>query len=259
MRAATTRLVTRTASEAFGLGALLVAAVRAGWQERRIGGFLVGAASRRQVYFTAVQALPLITLSAVAIGAVIFSEALTLLPKWGAGGSVPRLSMYMTVGQVAPLLSALILVARSGTAIAAELATMRLTREMDLLDAIGANPHHLLVLPRLVGMTVSSVALALWFALFSVLGGYTVTRFLPRATVYPFERFLEALAPGDIGALVAKAALFGLGTALIACAHGLSAGTAARDVPIAATRSVVSALAFCVVANAILTIYVLGR
>jgi phospholipid/cholesterol/gamma-HCH transport system permease protein len=226
---------------------------------RSIAG-LLGPASRvvarvtvRQIFFTGNQALPLTGLIAFLIGGVVVIQAITRLSGLGVEGFAGDLLVIAVLRELGPLIAAVIVIGRSGTAMAAELATMRLRGEVDDIDTMGIDPVQYLFLPRLAGAVVSLFGLMVFFDLLAVLGGYAALGF---QTTTPLRSYLasilDAIQARDLALIPAKAILFGGMIALSCCYRGLSVGASPTEIPRAATRGVVMSLVAIFVADSIL-------
>jgi phospholipid/cholesterol/gamma-HCH transport system permease protein len=142
---------------------------------------------------------------------------------------------------VGPLLVNFIVIGRSATAMAAELAGMRVRNEVDVLDAQGLDPLLYLVMPRSIAMALSVFCLTWLFVLVSFGSGYLCGAFLGTGPGDPtvFVRsVLQGVEPGDFVNLLAKTLIPGLLTGVITSIEGLSIEGVATDIPVAVTRSV---------------------
>lgn len=192
----------------------------------------------RQLYFTGLESLLLVVLIGIALGAIIVSQ---LHYGFGqSGAETLRLLALLLLTELAPLLTALILIARSSSAMASELAAMRVNREIWLLAQFGVNPVHYLVLPRVLGMLLASFFLATYLAIATLL---TAALMISGPNALSELRLLADVVPVAkvMGGLL-KIMLFGVVIALIACREGFRAGQAMTEIPRAASRAVVSSL-----------------
>jgi phospholipid/cholesterol/gamma-HCH transport system permease protein len=202
----------------------------------------------RQVYFTGVKAVPFTLLLALLVAVVVAVQS-----PWSAaaGGEVlGKVLVVVLIRELGPVVAAIIVIARSGTAMAAELATMRVNGEVDTLAALGIDPFEYLIVPRLLGTAVSLVTLTTLFlgatlgvsALLSpLLGGPPPADLLGHVAL--------ALQGPDAAALLAKTLVPGLTIAAVACLEGLSAWRSTTDIPPAVTATVVRAFSIVFVWN----------
>jgi phospholipid/cholesterol/gamma-HCH transport system permease protein len=204
-----------------------------------------------QVRFTGAQGAPLAGLAALAIGTLILIEAITFIPN---AAVVPHIVALITVKDVVPLLTAIVIIGRSGTAISVELANMKLNREIDALVAMGLPLEHVVVLPRLVGAVLSFVGMAVVGQAAGLVGGY----FLARLVVHvPFTLpvLIQNVQMGYLGVSLLKCVLLGGAISAICIREGFSVTVSAREVPQAATRAVVRSMTFCLLLNSFVSIY----
>jgi phospholipid/cholesterol/gamma-HCH transport system permease protein len=201
----------------------------------------------RQLYFTGLESLLLVVLIGVALGAIVVAQLHYNFGQSGAG--TLRLLAQLLLSELAPLLTALILIARSSSAMASELAAMRVNNEIWSLTQFGINPAHYLVLPRVTGMLLASFLLAVYLSMAALL---TAALMMFGANALGEIRFLGDSLPvlNMLGGL-AKIALFGITIAAIACRTGLRAGHDMTEIPRAASRAVVSSLLVVFVLDAL--------
>ncbi len=197
----------------------------------------------RQVLFTAVEALPFTGMIAAIVGASVMVQAQMHLS--GSPDMVGKLLVLVVIRELGPLVTAFILIGRSGTAMVVEMGNMRVGGEIDALDHAGIDPFEYLVVPRLFGMAVSLVGVAVFFISVAVTTGLISGALLVATETNALE-FIDLLARQlswlDFLAFFAKTFFPGLMIAGIACYEGMSAGPHVTDVPRAATRGTVRAI-----------------
>lgn len=208
-----------------------------------------------QVRFTAVDAMPIIAGLAMLIGALVIAQAHAQAVRLGITEFLGELLASVVVRELGPLLAAIIVVARSGTAIASELATARVMGEVTALEALGVDPVQYLVIPRLVGCAISVALLAVYFDALAIFSGLLATSWL--AGLSPMD-YLESLRLGmsmwDIGMVSLKGATFGLVTAGVCCWAGLRAARTAAAIPQSVTRGVVTAMVLVFTISALFSV-----
>ena len=238
------------------LSTLLYMAFRELISERKKGFSLVLEITLRQVYFTAVQALTVVTVISLALGTVIIVQIGTQLSFLGGGIEfiVPILVLVL-FRELGPLLTAIIVIGRSGTAIATELGNIVIAHELEAIEVMGINPVYFIVTPRIIGVTVAVICLTIIFITVGLLGGFWVSKLILPITFPAFLRELEiALTANDLLFAFLKSLIFGLLIALTCTYYGLTVRYSLIEVPQAATRGVVSAMLFCFGTNALLTV-----
>ena len=209
----------------------------------------------RQILFTGVDALPVVSAIALMLGLIIITQAGTQLPKVGAGALVGNIIVVVVIRELGPLLTAFIVVGRSGTAITTELGNMRVGQEVAALELMGVRVTRFIVMPRLVGMVLSMVCLTLYFDAVAVLGGFVVAK--AKLTV-PFEVFAQAvthsLSLTDVAVTAVKSVLFGAAVATICCHHGLAVRSSYTEVPQQATRAMINSVTMCLILDILVTV-----
>lgn len=195
----------------------------------------------KQVYFTGLESLTIIITIAVILGTVIVTQIVSLV---GNNGSLTgKILVWVMLRELAPLLTALVVISRSGTAIAAELGTMKINGEIDSIEMMGIPADRYLILPRISGVTTSIVILTVYFVLSSFVGSFVIASI---GWHIPYDQFIQGILSSlglkEVLVLFAKSILFGLFISAICCRYGLRVGRSATEIPQAATRAVMSSL-----------------
>lgn len=211
----------------------------------------------RQILFTGYDALSLIGIISLSIGALIVLEVGQITGKLGETRLVYELIVVIVIRQLGIIFTAFIVIARSGTAISAELGNMVVNKEIDLLDSFGISPIEYLVIPRVIGMIVSLFTLTLYFNFLSVIGGYIFFNIVysPVNIFIFFSRIISEISFLDISMMVVKSILFGIAIGLISCYHGLKVSGASTEVPQRTIRSVVNSVASIIILDIIATVF----
>src|SRR5678815_3487718 len=159
------------AREQLKIVALFYAAVKGAVIEGRRGRRMVVSSAVTQVYFTAIEPLAIFLLVAVTCGffAIVLSDSL-MRPN-GLAPHIPTVIAQSVVRELVPLVIALIVIGRSGPAIATELGYMRVNDEIEALDLAGAHTDYRIVLPRIAGVTLAPAALSIAVSAAALLGG----------------------------------------------------------------------------------------
>jgi phospholipid/cholesterol/gamma-HCH transport system permease protein len=207
----------------------------------------------RQIYFTGVQALFVVAAIGLVLGLAIVTQVSSLAGR--TTDLAGRVLVWVVVRELGPLFAAIIVIARSGTAVAAELGSMKVGGEIRYLRAMGIPAVRYLVVPRIAGVTTSLLALLFFFQGIAVLGGLALGWLL---LDLPFLAQIDTVAATlsffDVSISLAKGLVFGLIIAAAACYHGLRVGASITEVPQAATRAVIEALILVVVVNGAITV-----
>ena len=146
-----------------GLARFALRAFRAAGRLTPAGRWVTLRVLINQIRFTALQAAGLVTFLAAILSFLVISQTIRQLGRVGATDLIGTVIVVAVIRELGPLLTALIVVSRSGTAIAAEMATNRVMGEVTALEAMGIDPYIYLVLPRMLGAVVSVAALMILF------------------------------------------------------------------------------------------------
>ena len=192
----------------------------------------------RQTLFTGINALPFVVIVALIVGGIVIIQGKTNLPRFGIGGYFGNLLVVIIARELGPLVTALIVVSRSGTAIATEIAVQKWSREILSLEIAGVDPSLYIVFPRIVASTISIFSLIIFFDLAAFLGGYILSL---TAVYVPIDLFfsnlIESFTLKDLAATVIKSFIFGMLIPLICCYYGMKPRSK-FEIPIAASRAV---------------------
>jgi phospholipid/cholesterol/gamma-HCH transport system permease protein len=196
----------------------------------------------RQLYHVYVRALPLSSVTGLALGVVIWLHLHGVLLRSGPGNVqlLPQLLALAVVLELAPLAAGLVVAGRSGAGLAAELGTLRLTEQVDALEALGLSPMRYLVGPRVLACMVALPLLTVLVGSVALLGGLVAE--LVGGILTPREYWTASLAGlrlNDLLMAPAKTVVFGFLIGTVACFCGLEAHGGTEGVGHAATRGVV--------------------
>lgn len=208
----------------------------------------------RQMVFIGVRAAPMVALTAFSVGVTLAMQAAHSLQQLGAEIYVPDLVMITLLREMGPVLIAVIVIGRSGSAVAAELGTMKVSEEIEALEVMAINPIQYLVVPRFLAMLVMLPALTIFGNYIGVFGGWAVCHFaLDFNTAGYVMRALESADIWDLYSGMIKSAVFAWIIITIACNAGLNVEGGAEGVGQATTGAVVQSLLAMLVTNAVLT------
>jgi phospholipid/cholesterol/gamma-HCH transport system permease protein len=205
-----------------------------------------------QVMFTGVQALSLVSAIGLLIGASIIIQTNMMMPA--DGELIGRVLVAVVLRELAPLITAIVVAGRSGTAIATELRNMKVNSEVLALSSLGVDPLRYVVLPRMIGCVVSVVALMIYFSIVSLSAAFAIGIVASGASLSSFQQGVSgSVMPHDLALFFAKG--LGLGTIVgwLSCHFGLQVNSSPTEVPQQASRAVVMSLLGCVVYNTALT------
>lgn len=208
----------------------------------------------KQIYFTGLDALPIISWIALILGLVIVTQALSIMSKFG-GGLIGDILVWVIVREAGPVFAAVIVVARSGTAIASELGSMKINGEVRSLEFMGIDPMRYLIAPRIIGTMISVFVLTFFFECVAVFGGYLLAGFGANVTFSAYtSSILEAMSFQDVFVSLLKSAVFGLIIGSTCSFQGLAVGKSITQIPQKTTRAVMGSLLSIFLVDALLTL-----
>lgn len=228
--------------------------IRAAVFDQAVGLRTVFGVVSAQIFFTGWQAMPLMTVLALATGGICILQSSAQLQLLGGASMLGNLLVVIIVREVGPLLTALIVIARSGTAVASEIGNSRVNREIEALETMGINPLSYIVFPRIVGGVVSVLCLAFYFNIIALLGGFLISRLI---NDMPFSFYAESLSNAltleDVGLFLLKNSFSGMIIFVISCYQGLTVKQSSHEVPQVTTKAVVHSIIFVVSFNLVVT------
>jgi phospholipid/cholesterol/gamma-HCH transport system permease protein len=208
----------------------------------------------KQLEFVGVQSLFVVILTGAFTGMVLALQSFYALKKVGSESMVGTTVALSMARELGPVLTGLMVSGRAGSAMATELATMRVTEQIDALFTMGVNPIKYLVTPRIIAGLLMLPLLAIVADFVGVLGGYLVgVKFLGINPGVYIARTIDYVAVGDILDGLIKAFFFGVIITLSACYNGYYATGGAEGVGRAATRAVVMGCVLILVSDYIIT------
>lgn len=200
-------------------------------------------------------ALPIVGLLAFLMGVVISYQGAGQLQRYGANIFIVDLVGLSMLRELAPLMTAIIVAGRSGSAFAAQIATMKVTEEIDALRTIGISPMELLVLPKVLALMIALPLLSIYADMMGVLGGMVMAKTQLDVSYTDFiGRFGDAVKLSALLVGIGKAPVFAAIIALVGCFQGLQVGNGPDSVGKQTTASVVQAIFLIIVADALFSV-----
>lgn len=214
---------------------------------------------REQIFRTGVRLLPLICVLGFGLGFIIVGQVLILMIQNGQTKLFSTIIAPLMIREIAPLAAALIVLMRVGTAMVAELGLARATGEVEALEALGIDPIHLLVVPRVIGLTVSVMALTMYLVIMSLLGGYLMGFVRGASLTLPdyFGGVVGALGWLDFPLLGLKTLLLGATNALVICYQGLAQPLRLEQIGHITARTVAQCLVFSLLIDTLFLVHYL--
>ena len=204
--------------------------------------------------------LPMFLFMSAALGLLVIGQTVSWLKVVGAMNFLGTIMVVVVVRELGPLVAALLVLARIGTANVIELGTARAMGEVEALEALGIDPIHYLVVPRVVGMALGIFSLTVYLILGALLSGY-LWAFLQDVPLRPddyFRQLANALTGLDFALLAIKTIAFGCIIALVTCYHGLAQPLRLEEVSSATVAAVAQSVIACVLIDALFIIIYLA-
>jgi len=221
----------------------------------RPGPFRLGQISS-QIELSGFNAIPIIVLISFLIGIVVAYQGALQLGKLGAEVYTIDLLAVTILREMGVLLSAIVIAGRSGSTFAAEIGSMKLNQELDAMYTIGMDPMEVLVIPRLVGLTISLPILTLIANISGILGGgFMVWIALDISPTLFMNQFVNALSMWTFWVGMMKAPIFAAVIAVIGCYEGLQVSGSAESLGSHTTRAVVESIFMIIVFDALFSIF----
>ncbi|GAA4033330.1 ABC transporter permease [Sphingomonas rosea] len=203
-----------------------------------------------------VRALAIIGLMSFLIGIVIGQQGAVQLQQFGAEVYTINLIGRITVRELGPLMTAIMVAGRSGSAFAAQIGTMKITEEVDAMRTIGVSPVEALVVPRVFAAIITMPLLAFWAMLTAIIGGGIfcwVGLGIPPLTYT--QRMAEVVPASDLWVGLIKAPVFGFIIALAGCFQGMLVANDSEQVGLKTTSAVVQSIFLVIVLDAVFAVF----
>ena len=200
-------------------------------------------------------ALPIVGLLSFLLGVVVAYQGADQLRRYGASIFVADLVGLSMLREFAPLITAIIVAGRSGSAYAAQIGTMTVTEEIDAMRTLGIVPIELLVLPKLIALVIALPLLTVFADVLGVFGGMLMAQWQLGVSFNEFlDRFVKAVSVTTYLIGVGKAPVFAAIIVVVGCFQGFRTKGGADSVGRQTTRSVVQSIFLVIVADALFSI-----
>ena len=208
---------------------------------------------RQEIARAGVALLPMFVFVALALGFVVVGQTIAALAKVGQMTFLGQTMVIVIVRELGPLIAAMLVLARVGTANVIELGTARALGEVEALEALGIDPVHYLIVPRVIGMSLGIFSLTVYLIIGALASGYLFA-FLQDTPLTPADycdQLAAALGWMDFVMLALKTVAFGFFIAIVTCYHGLAQPLRLEDVSRVAVRAVSQGIIVCVLIDAL--------
>ena len=209
----------------------------------------------RQIIFSGIDALPIATLLALVSGLAITSQTILTIQVIGERADVIDILIRLVVYELSTLLTAALLIGRSGSAITVDLGSMKLHRELEGLEMLGININNYLIAPRILGAAISQTVLSAYFAGVTIVSGIIFISLVIHSGYFNYlPDIASSLHPNALLLFIGKNMFFGMLIGAVACYHGLSVSSSRTEIPQKTQQAIVNSLSIVFVLNAFFTI-----
>jgi phospholipid/cholesterol/gamma-HCH transport system permease protein len=201
-----------------------------------------------------VRALPILSLITFFIGLILALQAAYELKRFGAITYVASAVALSMTRELGPLITAVIVIGRSGSAFAAEIGTMKVTEEIDALETMAINPVGFLVAPKFVAMILMLPCLTIWANAMGILGGSLFGVWQADFTFLGYiNSSMDSLFMRDVISGLIKSLMFGATITAVGCQEGFATGGGAEQVGRSTTKAVVISIFLVILVDLIFT------
>ncbi len=194
----------------------------------------------QEIHFIGLKSGLIVLLTASFTGMVLALQGYYTLRKYGSEGALGSAVALSLIRELGPVLTALMVSGRAGSAITAEIGIMRITEQLDALDTMAINPLQYVVMPKLLASLISVPLLTAIFDVVGIMGGYLIgVVLLGVSSGAYFSGIVQSVVSLDINGGMVKSLVFGLTIILVACYKGYFTGRGAEGVSRATTETVV--------------------
>jgi phospholipid/cholesterol/gamma-HCH transport system permease protein len=203
-----------------------------------------------------VRSLPIVGLICFLIGVILALQSSYTLDKWGANRFIAVLVAVSAIRELAPLMTAVLITGRSGSAITAEIGTMKVGEEIDALEVMGLNPIKFLVVPKFLGMMIAVPCVTVIGMFIMIFGGFAAGVFIVGVDPATYvEMTIKSLAEKDFVIGLTKSFFFGITICWVGIYRGFEVEGGAEGVGKMTTSSVVTSIFLIIIVDLVFTIF----
>lgn len=245
------RKATNTINHIFNLFAFTYRTFVLIFQRPRAGRALVRRITLERVYFTCVQALPIIIPIALVFGSMLIIQFAKVSGQYDLGKTM----VMLIIRELGPVATAILVILRSATSVAVEISYMNIFHEIEAIEMAGIDPMRIVCIPRLIGITSAILCLFIVFDIVAIVGGYLIVLVF---TYIPMGDFMtqigKAISATDIAVGIIKTIFFGIVITVTCLKHGFSAKKLITDIPLITSKASVECFFYCLIINVIISI-----
>ena len=240
-------------NEGFRMAGFLYIIFSVAWRHRKDGRKVIFQDVISQIYFTGVQSMPLVFVVALLLGGLLTIQSAEYLTSVGEE-FFGTLVNVIIIRELGALLTAIIVLLRSGAAVATEMGYMAVLKETKGIEMMGINPVHYLAVPRVIGISISMICLFVCFNIISILGGMFLTWMITNLEMSNLIKELsQSIGAIDLFVGMTKSLFFGIFVSLVSLYHGFNAAGALTSIPPRVSRAMVEGLVLCISFSAMIS------
>jgi phospholipid/cholesterol/gamma-HCH transport system permease protein len=242
-----------------GLGAFALITLGALLQKFDVAKDVIRPRIRQEIARAGLGLVPMFFFVSLALGFLVVGQTVSALAKFGVTMYLGSTMVIVIVRELGPFMAAMLVLARVGSAHVIELGTARALGEVEALEALGIDPVHYLIVPRVIGLAVGVFSLTVYLILGALASGYLFA-FLQNVPLTPgdyIQQIADSLTAMDFVLLALKATAFGFFIAVVTCYHGLAQPLRLEDVSRVAVRAVTQGVMVCVLLDALFIVFYL--
>jgi phospholipid/cholesterol/gamma-HCH transport system permease protein len=233
-------------NEGFRMVGFLYIIFSVAWQHRKDGRRIIFQDVISQIYFTGVQSMSLVFIVALLLGGLLIIQSAEYITSVGEE-FFGTLVNVIIIRELGALLTAIIVLLRSGAAVATEMGYMAVLKETKGIEMMGINPVHYLAVPRVIGISISMICLFVCFSIISILGGMLLTWMITNIEMSNLIKELsQSIGAIDLFVGMTKSLFFGIFVSLVSLYHGFNAAGALTSIPPRVSRAMVEGLILCI-------------
>ena len=207
-----------------------------------------------QAMAVGVEAIPIASLISFLFGLIMAMQTAHELKKFGMIQVVAEAVVMATLRELGPLITAIVVIGRSGSAFAAEIGTKKVTEEVDALRTMAFNPVGFLVAPKFLAMLVMVPALTIWADVMGIVGGSVFGVLGANFTFASyFRQSMDSVVLRDVYTGLIKSVVFGMVITAVGCREGFGTGAGAEEVGRSTTSAVVTSIFLVVIVDMVFT------
>lgn len=203
-----------------------------------------------QLIFSGIDALYVLGITAAIVGGVVMVQVFSYSTAFQTDILLMQILVSLIIKELAPILTALILVGRSGSAITVELGSMKIKRHHEALESMGIDLYQYFHLPRVIGLAVSTVVLTGYFIIITLISAVFISLFKEDLNMWTlFTMFTDSVLLSDVLICILKGFILGTIIALICIYNGLQVKASATEIPQRTSEAVVTSFRMCWIVN----------